>query len=72
MLRADRGSVLVTERGVYRGILTAERYWYLHRVLQSRRRSVTAARYWGWLFTYVRRWRRETKTLPWVGRRTML
>jgi Zn-dependent protease len=72
MLRADRGAVLVTERGVYRGILTAERYWYLHRVLQSRRRSVTATRYWGWLFTYARRWRRETKTLPWVGRRTML
>jgi Zn-dependent protease len=71
MLRADRGAVLVTERGIYRGILTAERYWYLHRVLQSRRRSVTAARYWGWLFTYARRWRRETKTLPWVGRRTM-
>ncbi len=72
MVRANRGAVLVTERGVYRGILTAERYWYLHRVLQSRRRSANAARYWGWLFTYARRWRRETKALPWVGRRTML
>ncbi|MGI8856855.1 MAG: site-2 protease family protein [Thermomicrobiales bacterium] len=72
MVRANRGAVLVTERGVYRGILTAERYWYLHRVLQSRRRSATAARHWGWLFTYARRWRRETKALPWVGRRTML
>ena len=72
MVRADRGAVLVTERGVYRGILTAERFWYLHRILQARRRTATAARYWGWLFTYARRWRRETKTLPWVGRRTML
>lgn len=70
MVRADRGAVLVTERGVYRGILTAERYWYLHRVLQSRRRSATAARYWGWLFSYARRWRRVTKALPALGRRS--
>jgi Zn-dependent protease len=70
MARADRGAVLVTERGVYRGILTAERYWYLHRVLQARRRSATAARYWGWLFTYARRWRRATKALPALGRRS--
>ena len=62
MVRANRGAVLVTERGVYRGILTAERYWYLHRILQARRRTATAERYWGWLFTYARRWRRETKT----------
>lgn len=72
MVRADRGAVLVTERGVYRGILTAERYWYLHRLLQARRRSNTAARYWGWLFTYARRWRRQTKALSSVGRRPIL
>lgn len=72
MVRANRGAVLVTERGLYRGILTAERYWYLHRVLQSRRRSATAARYLGWLFSYVRRWRRETKALSSIGRRPIL
>lgn len=72
MVRANRGAVLVTERGVYRGILTAERYRYLHRLLQARRRTARAERYWGWLFAYARRWRRETKALPAVGRRTIL
>ena len=72
MLRANRNAVLVTERGTYRGILTAERYTYLHRVLQSRRRAASADRYFGWLTTYVRRWRRETKVLSSVGRRPIL
>ena len=72
MLRANGGAVLVTERGVYRGILTAERYWYLQRIMQTRRRTASAERYWGWLFTYARRWRRETKSLPSVGRRPIM
>ena len=72
MVRADRGAVLVTERGIYRGILTAERYWYLHRILRARRRSNTAERYCGWLFTYARRWRRQTKALSSLGRRPIL
>lgn len=72
MMRGNRGAVLVTERGVYRGILTAERYRYLNRVLEARRRTARAERYWGWLFAYARRWRREAKVLPAVGRRPIL
>jgi len=72
MVRADRGAVLVTEHGAYRGILTAERYWYLHRLMQTRRRAAGAERYWGWLFSYGRRWRRHTKALPLLGRRPLL
>ncbi len=72
MVRANRGAVLVTDRGIYRGILTAERYWYLHRVLQEGRRNAKAERYWGWLFAYVRRWRRDTKALSSIGRRPIL
>jgi Zn-dependent protease len=72
MERANRPAVLVTERGVYRGIMTAERYWHVYRVLQERRRAQGIARYWGWLSGYVRRWRRESKVLPSIGRRPLL
>ena len=72
MERANRPAVLVTERGVYRGIMTAERYWHVYRVLQSGQRAARAARYWGWLIGYARRWRRESKALPSIGRRPLL
>ncbi len=69
MLRADRGAVLVTERGLYRGILTAERYWHLYREVQRGRREKGAERYWGWFTHWLRRWRREEKVLSSIGRR---
>lgn len=72
MARANRGAVLVTERGIYRGILTADRYWHLHRVMQEGRRAARLTRHWGWLVGWGRRWRRETKTLPLLGRRPLL
>jgi hypothetical protein len=72
MERANRPAVLVTERGVYRGIMSAERYWYVYRTLQARQRAESIDRYWGWLMGYVRRWRRESKVLPSIGRRPLL
>jgi Zn-dependent protease len=72
MERASRAAVLVTERGNYRGILTAERYWHVYRALQARRRAEGVSRYWGWLMGYARRWRRESKVLPSIGRRPLL
>jgi Zn-dependent protease len=72
MERANRPAVLVTERGVYRGIMTAERYWYVFRALQARQRAEGIERYWGWLTGYARRWRRESRVLPSIGRRPLL
>jgi Zn-dependent protease len=72
MERANRPAVLVTERGVYRGIMSAERYWYVYRTLQARQRAESIERYWGWLTGYARRWRRESKVLPSIGRRPLL
>lgn len=69
MLRANRGAVLVTERGMYRGILTAERYWQLYRGVQRGRREKGNARYWGWLTHWLRQWRREEKVLSAIGRK---
>lgn len=69
MLRANRGAVLVTERGLYRGILTAERYWQLYRGVQRGRREKGNARYWGWLTNWLRQWRREEKVLSAIGRK---
>jgi Zn-dependent protease len=72
MERANRPAVLVTERGVYRGVMSAERYWYVYRALQTRQRAEGIDRYWGWLTGYARRWRRESKVLPSIGRRPLL
>ncbi len=72
MARADRPALLVTQAGLYRGILTAERYWTLYRGVQRGRREKGTARYWGWLLNWARAWRRrEEKALTAIGRKPL-
>lgn len=71
MAQADHPALLVTQGGQYRGILTAERYWTLYRGVQRGRREKSTERYWGWLLSWARGWRREEKALTAIGRKPL-
>lgn len=71
MARAEHPAVLVTQRGIYRGVLTAERYWKLYREVQRGRREKGTERYWGWFLGWARQWRREKKVLSAIGRKSI-